>query len=301
MEGEIVDIVKRLDKAVDLVISGHTHQAYLCRVDGRPVTSAGSYGRFLTEIDLDLDRDNHDVVHAQTNNIRIDPQIFPADPKVAAIVNQYARLAAPRAGRVVAKLSSALSEQANSTGESELGDVIADAQLAATRAAGAQIAFMNQGGIRAPLIPAHGDNSISYGNIFATQPFGNSLVTMTLTGEQIRRLLEQQFTKGVNSADQHPRLIQVSNGFAYAWDATRPTGQRILVDSIRLNGRALASDATFRVTVNSFMADGGDSFSVLTEGLEREVGMPDIDALEAYLSANSPLAAIPYRRIVRAK
>ena len=296
MKGDIINVVERFDTAVDLVVSAHTHQAYLCRVNGIPVTSAGSYGRFLSEIDLYIDRNTHDVVKSRANNVLVDTEKFPADAQVAALVSTYAALAAPRADRVVGHIKAELAASANAAGESALGNVIADAQLAATRAAGAQLAFMNPGGIRAPLLFKTPDGGVSFGDLFTVQPFGNNLVTMTLTGEQIRRLLEQQFAP---AADQRVRVLQVSQGFTYTWNASQPAGSRVAAGSILLNGEALRAQQDYRVTVNSFMADGGDGFTLLSESRDREGGMLDVDALEAYLHVNSPLNTPRPGRIVR--
>ena len=296
MKGDIINIVERFDMAVDLVVTAHTHQAYLCHVNGIAVTSAGSYGRFLSEIDLDIDRHTHDVVKSRADNVLIDTEKFPADAKVAALVSGYAQLAAPRTQRVVGHIKSELAASANAAGESALGNVIADAQLAATRAAGAQLAFMNPGGIRAPLLFKSPDGGVSFGDLFTVQPFGNTLVTMTLTGVQIHRLLEQQFAP---AAGERVRVLQVSQGFTYAWNALRPVGSRVVAGSIFLNGEALRADQAYRVTINSFIADGGDSFTLLSQGLDREGGMLDVDALEAYLHVNSPLETPRLGRIVR--
>lgn len=295
-QGAIIDIVKRFDPAVDLVVSGHTHRAYVCRVEGRLVTSAGDYGRFVTEIDLVLDPATRDVKSAEANNVIVDTSRFAPDPKVAALVDRYERLAAPKANRVVGHVEGELAPLANSAGESGLGDVIADAQLDATRAAGAQIAFMNPGGIRAPLASKRTDNGITYSDIFTVQPFGNTMVTMTLTGTQIKALLESQFPRDPQA---RVRVMQVSKGFNYSWDANLPAGSRVVEGSIKLHGEPLRADRRYRVTVNSFMADGGDGLGILRSGTEREGGPLDLDALEAYLRANGPLKPGPLTRIQR--
>ena len=295
-QGAIIDIVKRFDPAVDLVVSGHTHRAYVCRVEGRLVTSAGDYGRFVTEIDLVLDSATRDVKSVEANNVIVDTSVFTPDPKIAALVDRYEKLAAPKANRVVGYVEGELAPLANSAGESGLGDVIADAQLQATQAAGAQIAFMNPGGIRAPLASKRPDNGITYSDIFTVQPFGNTLVTLTLSGAQVKALLEQQFPR---DPEARVRVMQVSKGFGYTWDAARPAGSKVVEDSMKLDGEPLRADRRYRVTVNSFMADGGDGFGVLRSGADREGGPLDLDALEAYLRANSPQKPMPLTRIRR--
>jgi 5'-nucleotidase len=296
-QGAIIDIVKRFDPAVDLVVSGHTHRAYACRVEGRLVTSAGDYGRFVTEIDMVLDPATRDVKSVEANNVIVDTAVVTPDPRVAAMVDRYERLAAPKANRVVGHVEGELAPLANSAGESGLGDVIADAQLLATRAAGAQIAFMNPGGIRAPLASKRPDNGITYSDIFTVQPFGNTLVTMTFSGAQIRALLEQQFPRQLEARS---RVMQVSSGFGYTWDAAAPFGSRVVEGSIKLLGEPLRADQRYRVTVSNFLADGGDGMGILRSGTEREGGPLDLDALEAYLrTANGPLKAMPLTRIQR--
>jgi 5'-nucleotidase len=190
----------------------------------------------------------------------------------------------------------------NAAGESALGDVIADGQLAATTdpaLGGAVVAFMNPGGIRADLTYAsspagEGDGIVTYGEIFTVQPFGNSMVTMTLTGAQIERLLEEQFA-GCTLASA--RILQVSAGFTYTWKASGPVCDKVDPATIMLNGSVIDPAASYRVTVNSFLADGGDSFPILVQGTNRLGGAVDTDAFEAYFAANSPVAPGPQNRI----
>ncbi len=293
ISGPIVDIVKKLDKAVDLVISGHTHRAYNCRIDGRLVTSGDKYGTIVTAIDLVLDRQTRDVVSAQAENHIVRNATLAKAPEQTALIAQYEQLAGPLTQRVVGRIAAALPRDSNPAGETALGQVVADAQLAATRDVGAQIALMNPGGIRAALaLPA--DGLLRYEDLFSVQPFYNNLVTMTLSGAQIQQLLEQQWTGQVSA-----RLLQVSRGFAYTWDAARPLGQRLVPGSVTLDGRPLDLAARYRVTVNSFLAGGGDSFPALKAGTDRHTGMMDVDALERYVQANPTLAPGKLDRIAR--
>lgn len=299
-QGAIVDLTRRFDKAVDLVVSGHTHRAYTCKVDGRWVTSAGDYGRFLTRIDMKLSPVTRDVISIEPKNLLMDTREYSPDPVIATMVEKYEKLAAPKANRVVGHVKGELLPVANAAGESTLGNFIADAQLAASRVAGAEVAFMNPGGVRAALSPRTADGGITYGDIFTAQPFGNTLVTMTLTGDQLHQMLEAQFAREPGGRD---RILHTSEGFTYAWDNAKPHGSKVAFDSIRLNGKPLARDKRYRVTANSFMADGGDGVSTLTQGTEREGGMLDLDALEAWLAANGtraqPYVAAPLNRITR--
>ena len=291
ISGPIVDIVKRLDKAVDLVISGHTHRAYNCRIDGRLVTSADKYGTLVTAIDLVLDPQTGDVASAVADNVIVRPS-FARDPRQTQLIEAYERLARPLARRVVGRLGADLPRDADPAGASVLGQVIADAQLDATQDAGAQIALMNPGGIRAEL-PRPADGQLRYEDLFSVQPFYNNLVTMTLSGAQLFGVLEQQWQQ------PRPRILQVSRGFSYTWDASRPVGQRVVPGSVRLHGRPLDATAEVRVTVNSFLAAGGDGFSVLEAGRQRRTGIMDVDALELFMKANPLLVPGPLDRITR--
>ncbi len=304
ISGPIVDIVNRLDDEVDLVISGHTHQAYNCVIDGIPVTSASSFGRIVTDIDLTLDRSTRDVIGATVNN-NIVTRDVPKDGFITALIDKYNLIAAPLANRVIGSITADITRTNNAAGESALGDVIADAQLDATAPVGfgeAVIAFMNPGGIRADLTYAgsaagEGDGNVTYGEAFTVQPFGNSLVTMTLTGTQIEILLEQQFAGcGTQTAN---RVLQVSTGFTYAWSASGGICDKVDPASIQLNGVTIDPAANYRVTVNSFLADGGDNFAVLVQGTDRLGGDVDLDALEKYFIAFSPIAPGPQNRITQ--
>ncbi len=294
LTGAILPIVNALDGEVDLVMTGHTHQPYICqisKVNGQPVTvTAGAYnGRFITQADLVLDTRTKDVVSVAAKNVPTYRDAGMAAADVKAIVDKYDALSAPLRNRVIGTHTAGLSRTQNAAGESFLGDLIADAQLHATRQLGfgeAVIAFMNPGGIRADIPFAasgrEGDGNITYGEAFTVQPFGNSLVTKTLTGAQIERLLEQQFT-GCPNDQPFNRILQVSRGFTYTWNAAGPACDKIDPASIKLNGVPLDPSASYRVTMNSFLADGGDLFTVFREGTDPLGGAQDIDALEAYL------------------
>jgi len=303
-------IVSQLDDAVDLVISGHTHQAYVCRVAnsaGRaiPVTSASSYGRLVTDIDMTLDTATRKAVAITARNILVDrtnAKITP-DPATQKIATQYAALAAPLANRVVGRITADITSANTPSGESALGDLIADAQLEATRDSGhAVVAFMNRGGIRANVsfsspAPGVADGQVTYGQLFTIQPFGNSLVTMTLTGLQLKKLLEQQFkgcaldfpagnTMG-HAADQ---ILQVSQGFTYSWNPAGAACNKVDAGSIQINGVTVVPTDKYRVTMNSFLADGGDQLYEFTLGTERVGGAQDIDALAAYFAAHPSIS-----------
>ncbi len=296
ISGAIVDIVKKFDRAVDVVISGHTHQAYNCEIDGRLVTSADKYGTLVTAIDLKLDPATHDVISAKAENNIVRIGALPGDPQQTALIADYEKLAAPKANRRAGAVTATLSRVPNAAGESVLGDVIADAQLAATRdeANGAAvIAFTNPGGIRTD-IDKHDDGAVSYAEIFASQPFRNQLVTLTLTGAQIKAMLEQQWRDPTR-----PRVLPVSKGFVYSWDPAKPDGERVAAGSMKLNGVPIDPAESYRVTVNNYLALGGDGFTVLKQGSKPQTGAFDDEALFAYFQNNSPIAPPPSDRITQ--
>ena len=318
LSGDIVPILNKLDPAVDVVISGHTHRAYICDYGktnpGKPflLTSAGQYGTLLTDIDLTIDTRTRKVTTKSANNVIVQGEAFTSgsttvalttqypsfarNAEIATLIDQYAAVAAPLTQRVVGRLSGPIKRTQVPSRESPLGNLIADAQLDATRAAdkgGAQIAFMNPGGVRADLTPA-ADGSVTYGQLFTTQPFGNSLVVKTMTGAQIKALLEQQFNSGSNTVSS-PRVLLASRGFSYSYDLSKPAGSRI--SNVALNGTAISDSATYRVTMNSFLATGGDNFTVFNQATEALGGAQDIDALETYIAGNSPLASPAVNRI----
>jgi 5'-nucleotidase len=311
--GPIFDIARELDVAIDIVLSAHTHRGYNCIIDGRVIVQAASYGRLVSVVDIEIDRASGEIVRERTrahnvpvpNGLQTSYQLRAAyvplapDPKVEAIVEHYRKLAAPLAQQPAGRIAGDFDRRASAGGDSALGRFIADAQLAVTRAQGAQLAFTNPGGLRADLRSSGVDGAVTYANAFASQPFGNTLVTLTLTGAQLKQMLEQQWSA---TKPERARFLQPSHGFSYAWRANGSHGERIVADSMRLDGRAIELDRTYRVTVNNFLADGGDGFRVLREGIERVGGPVDVDALTEYLreaSAVRPLAPDRAPRIRR--
>jgi len=286
--GPVVDIARRLDPAVDVVVSAHTHRAYVCNLGGKLVTSAGSYGRFPTEIELAIDPVSRDVLSASATNHLVAPEIAP-DAAQADLLARYASLA-QGLERTVGRLASPVSRRMNADGESPLGQLIADAHLAATAPAGAVVAFMNPGGIRASLEGGDGGR-VSYADVYSVYPFGNTLVTVTLSGAQILGLLERQWQAPEQS------VLQVSRGFTYAWDPALPAGSRIVPGSVVIHGQPMRLDASYRVTVNSFLAGGGDGLAVLREGSDRVNGADAREALIRYIGERSPVTPSGERRI----
>lgn len=301
ISGPIVDIVERTSDEVDLFITGHTHQAYNCVIDERPVTSAYQYGGMVTDIDLEVSRATKNPVSIEVNNMLVTRNVD-RDPAQTELIAYWSAFADEFRTRVVGSITEDILRANNAAGESALGDRIADAQHWATSdVQGAQIAFMNPGGIRADLIFDNQDadeapGEVTFGEVFTVQPFQNTLVTMNLTGAQIDTLLEQQFDNPTPGA---MRVLQVSEGFTYTWDAAAPTGAKVDPTTIRLNGDMIDPAATYRITVNSFLADGGDNFTVLREGTDRFSGAVDSEVFADYVGANSPLTPGPQDRITR--
>ncbi len=293
-KGPLKTIAEKLDRAVDVIVSAHTHRYYVCEIDGKLVTSAGSYGTLITDIDLALNRNTRDIVAKHATNRVVNPA-GQKDARLTALVDRYSTLAEPLEKRVIAKVLQELPTLSNPAGESLLGNLIADAHLFVTVApdkGGAVIAFNNPGSLRASLIPGPNGN-VSYGDLFKVQPFQNELITMTLTGTQIKAVLEQQF------AGERPRILGVSKGFSYTWDNKRPNGDKVLRASLKLNGTTIQSDLQYRVTTNSFIAGGSEGLSIFREGTERQTGMLDLEALATYLGAQSPYSPPAQGRITR--
>ncbi len=310
IEGELRPILDRLDPAVDVVTSGHTHNAYVCdygRINpAKPflLTSGGSFGRLVTDIDLTIDPAAGKVIAKRARNIVVQSEAFTgsrgetaltdavpryaAEPAVAALVERYSKAAEPISARAVGRLAGPALKSANENGESVLGNLVADAQLAAAKDSadgGARIAFMNPGGVRADLVPA-ADGGISFGQLFAAQPFANMMVVKSLTGRQLRALLEQQFASGSNTA-ANPYILSPSQNVRFAYDLSKPEGQRIVL--LTVDGQPVRDETVYRVAMNSFLATGGDNFTIFREGTDSTGGMQDLDVLEAYIAAAGSL------------
>lgn len=320
LSGDIVPVLQRLSPAIDVVLSGHTHQAYVCDYASvnpeQPflLTSAGAYGLLVTDITLRWDVGARRLLSKSARNVVVQnsgyqgsaawvspsphyPSYVP-DVGVQAVLERYRAAAAPLIEKPVGGLLAAVTRQTAASGESALGNLVADAQLWATQAAeagGAQISFMHAGGLRADLLP-DAQGQLRYGQLFAVQPFGNHLVVKTLSGAQIRALLEQQFALPL-AASQRSRVLSVSQGFGYAYDLSQPPGKR--VGAITLHGQALDDAADYRVVVSSFLAQGGDRYTVLTQGREVLGGSLDIDALEGYFQAQGQVQPPAPERIRR--
>ena len=303
ISGGLEPVIKQLTADIPVVISAHSHAFYNCRIGDHLVTSASSYGRMITRVIVEVDPTTGRIVRASATNQVVTRDVA-RDPIVSKIAGKYSALVEKTAKQVVGSIAGNLLAAANAAGESPLGNVVADAQLAATSGAdrgGAMVAFMNSGGIRASVAanpPASIERPapVTYGDLFGVQPFGNIIMTFTMTGDMIKRLLEQQFD---NPGPGATRMLQVSAGFTYRYRLTAPAGQRIAADSIQLNGRRIAATDRIRVTASDFLINGGDAFTVFGESTDRVVGVADIAALVDYFKARSPVSPPPQNRIER--
>jgi 5'-nucleotidase len=312
--GDLTPIVSHLDPAFGVVISGHTHRYYTCSLPNSGgnslVTSAGTAGILVTDVHAELDRTTGRFLSAGAQNVLVENSVrnsngtftldpSKADPVAKRIADKYRRAVASVANRVVGSITADITPAANASGESALGDVIGDAQLAYTTSAGAQIALMNPGGIRNSLVFANSPGGeapgqITYGESFAVQPFNNLVVTSTFTGQQLKDVLEQQFGNCFGQV-AGGRILQVSASLTYTWSAGAACGSK--VSGLKVNGTPIDLAASYRVTTNDFLINGGDGFSRLTVGTNRTTAPGfDVDALNSYLGAHSPVAPGPQNR-----
>jgi len=288
-------IVKNLDDEIDIVISGHAHGFTNQLVENNNgkqilVTQAFSSGTAYADIDIAIDPATHDIVEKSAAIITTFADIgagLTPDDDVTELVQSAAATVAPIVNRVIGTAVKDIVRQTSPAGESALGNLIADAQRAAMNT---DVAFMNPGGIRAEVYAGE----VTWGELFTVQPFNNDLIKMNLTGEQIVRLLNQQWF-----GQSRPRILKTS-GIIYNWDATRIESDRVIVSSIQIGNQLIDLAAVYSVTVNSFIASGGDNFSVLTEGTNKVVGAVDIDALVNYIgSLIQPFSASIEGRILK--
>jgi 5'-nucleotidase len=314
----IANIVKQFDDAVDVVVSGHTHAAYNCKLPsskGRniAVTSSSAFGRVLTDMDVTIDPATKDITAVTATNrlVTRNDATVPAHTTVSNIIKAYSGLVSPVANVVVGAISTALPTTRDTACNMPAGNLIADAQLNATKASGfgqAVIALMNGGGVRAAFTfpsstAGEGDGNVTYGEVFTTQPFGNSLVTMSLTAQDLKNVLEEQFVSCRGQSATATRFMIPSAGFKYEWDGSKACDARISKVTLTAGGvtETIVNAAgvvvnptkTFRITVNNFMATGGDGYSTFLKGTSLLGGAQDIDALSAFLGKYKAPAA-PY-------
>jgi 5'-nucleotidase len=292
-------IARDADPEIDMVLAGHTHQQYLCTVTdpaGRPrlYSSGSSFGRVITQVDFQVDRRTQDVVRSSVRgDNHVVTRTVPPDPETERFVQTWKDRVAERANQPVGRITADLTRAPSPAGETALGDVIADAQLASMRDEGAQIALMNPGGVRTDLTFAaggsEGDGVVTYGEAFAVQPFSNVMGATTLTGTELDALLEQQW------AGVRENILQPSANLRFTIDRGRPVGDR--VSGITVDGAPVDPSATYRVAANNFLLGGGDGFTVFQQGDNTVLGPIDLDAFIEYMGANSPIAPPPLNRI----
>ncbi|MDP9444424.1 MAG: 5'-nucleotidase C-terminal domain-containing protein, partial [Actinomycetota bacterium] len=306
ISGPVVDIAQQLHPQIDAVVTGHTHEPYVCNVpdpngDPRMVTSAASYGSVVTETNLVVNTRSGQVVRDKVvaaNHLVTRDRAPDADQ--TAIIEKWKAIAAPIAGRVVGTVAEDITGDAsgNRAIETPMADLVADSILWGTSGdnGAAQVAFMNVGGVRSSLLVndiSNGEqpHEVTYSEAYDVAPFGNLLVTMDLTGAQIEEVLEQQY-QPIPARGSRPMLaLGVSQGFGYAWDASQPQGQRVVPGSMRLNGQPVQPDATYRVATLNFLAEGGDSFTAFRQGTNVLGGAEDLANLVAFLQAHPGLTA----------
>ena len=284
LKGDIIDVANRLAPEIKVVITAHTHQGYLCRLGDKLVTQGSSFGRLVTHLTLTVDPVKHQLLDAKAQNILADPNRYPPLPQIAAQQAEVEARSHEHLSKPIARMADTqVKRTLNAAGESAMGDLVSDAQLKATRSLGAQVAFINLGGIRADLILEPGQEQLTYSQVASVQPFNNTLNILTLSGAQLKQLLEQQWQN--NGFGFYP--LQPSASLSYRWDPSMPQGQRIIASSMHIDGMQVVPEMTYQVTVNSFMAGGGDNFTVFKDASERlDTGLNDLDALIDYLQVN---------------
>ncbi|NUS01041.1 MAG: bifunctional metallophosphatase/5'-nucleotidase [Nonomuraea sp.] len=309
-------IARELNPQIDLVISGHSHQAYICKTkdpagQDRFYTQGSSFGRVLTQIDLRIDKRTRDVIRSSvTADNKVVTRTVTPDPQVEAQVQAWRERSAEVANRKIGTITGDITNVVNNTSaattkpETPLGDLIADSQLEAAKAGGAEIALMNPGGIRTSLTYAQsgseGDGVVTYGEAFAVQPFSNLLQVRTYTGAQLKALLEQQvWTPNPATGAITHRLLQVSSSLTYTFDTTKPVGSR--VSDVKLNGTPVTDTQSIKIAANNFLMGGGDGFSVFTQSTDTWSGPIDLDAFTAYLTAHSPITPSAANRVTFVK
>lgn len=301
ISGPIVDIVNELSAAhVALVMSGHTHQAYNCVINNILVTSAASNGRVITDARLSFDETSKELIKVSVNNVIVDRTVA-KEPEQTKLIDTFKAKAAPIANKVIGSISASFTKAPNDVGESTMGKLIADAQLAFFKSQGVEIALVNPGGIRTDLsypesVVHEGDGNITYAEAYAVQPFGNNLITLDLSGFELRQILEEQFE---GCGYYKTRMLQVSNGFSYVFDDNGLPCQKIVPGSIELNGLPLLNERLYRVVANNFLAEGGDGFKTFKNGAHRITEQPDLEALLAFFKDQTLLSPTLAPRIHR--
>lgn len=313
--GDLLPILDELDPSIRLVISGHTHRAYICphgEGSHNPnvyYTSAGRYGQIVSDIDVTLDVANDTISHIDAHNrlvindngpnpLASTVPAVPPVPAIAALVSRYVAASAPLVNRVVGKITADITQTGHEpfrgeSGECAMDDVVAESRLAASQAApmNAQLAFINDGGVRSSLSFASAVNGktpgdVTYGEAYSVTPFGDILYTETLTGAKILTLLDEQFID-----KKEIELLGIAGPLTYTWDASKPDGEsKVVAGSVKFAGRPIDPKGLYRVTVDGFLLGGGDKYTILAAGAKKTAGGIDLDAFVNYLTAHEPLS-----------
>jgi 5'-nucleotidase len=283
--GPVADLGRAVGELVDVIISAHTHLGYVTMIGGALVTQAWAYGDAAAAIDVEIDPGSGRVVTKRARLVRTWNDEVAPDPTVAEIVARYERLAAPVVQQVIGAAGRAITRAPSEAGEQALGDFIADAYRWRT---GADVACAHPGWNWADLAAG----KVTWGDLFLVQPATRDLVTLQLTGDQIVRFLDEQWRP------ERTTQIQVS-GLEIDVDITRPIGRRITAS--RAGGRPLDPEATYTVTMDAYLAGGGDLFTVPLESKRRVTGPKDLATLIDYVRyLPQPFAAPVEGRIHRA-
>lgn len=296
-DGPVHAMATRASPKVDVIFTADGAQQFNCSYPdplGQPraVLQGASHGRMVSVADLMIDRDTRDVMRDRTHafNQVITRDIAP-DPQIQALADRATEKAEGIAHRPVGRIAADLTKNSAPSGETALGNLIADAQLAAAGARGAQLALANADGMRADLLLAPTSDGkdagvVTYGEAYAVQPFGHTIQVRALTGTQLKDVLEQQFQPGGHGATTE-RLLASSHNVRYTLTRTAPVGSRI--SDLAIDGHPVAPNGVYRVAVNKYLAEGGDGFTALTQGTDAVGAGTELEALTGYLAAHSPV------------
>ena len=297
ISGPIVEIVKKLDKAVRVVVSGHTHKAYLCRIDDRLVTSGDKYGTIVSEIRLSLDPKTKTLIEAKADNLIVRTEAYAKDPEQTALIAAYEEVAAPMMNRPIGRISATIERIEGPRTDTAVGNLVADAMWAASRDSdkgGAQLAMTNPGGLRQSLVRTRDDGTVTFGELQAMLPFQNTLVVVSLTGAEIARLLERQWENRVKVI-----VLQVSGNVRYAYSESAVPGAKVVPGSLTIDGAPIDPLATYRVAINDFLRVGGDRFPEFVSARDAYDGDQVLVAVEARFAAGDVVAPPALGRIER--
>jgi 5'-nucleotidase len=270
ISGQIADLATGIDDSVDVIFGGHDHSGINGEVDNKLIVETYSAGKAFSDVDLVINKRTGDVIEKEAEIVNNVQEGVEPDPTIKSIIEKYELEVEPVVSQVIGVAAKDITKEQNESGESALGNLIADAQKVNMDT---DFSFLNPGGIRADLDAGE----ITWGELFTIQPFSNYLVKMTMTGSQIRELLNQQWQKSTT------RMLQIS-GLSYTWDSTKEAGEKV-INIYDESGNELGEDTEYTITTNSFLASGGDGFSIFATISEQIYGPVDIDALVEYIES----------------